>query len=104
MKKFIPFIMGVLMVIFEWKVSNSFHMLCSLYSDVEDIFVHLFHCVLLRVCNLGLRERDSIACNYPFGKGSVFCKGALIGVQIICVVCSHGSVTYRIRGSRLVDH
>ena len=56
MKKFIPFIMGVLMVIFEWKVSNSFHMLCSLYSDVEDIFVYLFHCAFVKVCILGLRE------------------------------------------------
>ena len=104
MKQFDPFIMIVLMVVFGRKVSKHFLVLCSLYSDVEDIFVHLFHCVLLRVCNLGLRERDSIACNYPFGKGSVFCKGALIGVQIICVGCSHGSVTCRIRGSRLVDH
>ena len=63
--------MGVLMVIFERKVSNSFIMLCSLYSDVEDIYDNLFHCAFEKVCILGF-ERESekyreLECSHVFG-------------------------------------
>ena len=65
--------MGVLIVIFERKVSNSFLMLCSLYSDVEDIFFVSFTIHFIKICILGFkRERENALLVIPSWERRVY--------------------------------
>ena len=65
--------MGILIVIFERKVSNSFLMLCSLYSDVEDIFFVSFTIHFIKICILGFkRERENALLVIPSWERRVY--------------------------------
>ena len=82
MRQFDPFIIGVLIVVFERKVSSPFLVLCSLYSKVEDVSLHLFHFGFSNSIAIVLREKKSALFVISSWEREYFCKGVLMSVRM----------------------